>query len=46
MRVVANNEQGVQKAKVLNLPMTDEVGLSSTLELGFGHYRAVMAGGK
>ena len=41
-----DDEQGIQKANVLNLPMTDEMGLKSTVELGFGHYRAVMAGGR
>ena len=42
----ANGLQGIQKANILNLPMTDEVRLERTLELSFEHYRAVMGGKK
>lgn len=39
-------KQGVKKSRILNLPLTHEAGLERTLELGLGHYKAVMAGGK
>lgn len=37
--------QATDKAKILNLPLTEDVCLKHTRELSLGYYRALMAGG-
>ena len=38
--------QGIKKARVLDLPLTQEARLQSSAELSVVHYRVIMAGGK
>ena len=39
------NKQGVEAARVLQLPLTEDKFLQHTIELSLGYYKAVMAGG-
>ena len=45
-RTLLTYRQGIEGARVLQLPLTEDVYLKHTMELSLQYYKAVMAGGK